>query len=273
MKRREFVLQSVALVGVALSSNVWAQAPKTQSARNEPMRIGAAIDRSGRQRMLSQRMAKAQLQILNATQVDRSRRVLSESIRSFDESLTALEAFAPDAESKGHLVAQRDVWNRYKAVLEKAPQASSVATIVNLSDEVLATGERATNSFARIAGRAGGSIVDVSGRQRMLSQRIAKLYAQGVAVGDIKPGAKDIEAASAQFVSAMKQLEASPQNNDYIRQMLVVAQSQWAFYERAVRSALTGSQSASLADDVAKSSENILLTMDSVTAAYAQVVG
>ena len=46
--------------------------------------INVAINKAGRQRMLSQRMAKAYFQIGQQIDVDRSRKVLDQSVALFD---------------------------------------------------------------------------------------------------------------------------------------------------------------------------------------------
>ena len=54
--------------------------------------INAAINKAGRQRMLSQRMAKAYFQIGQKIDVDRSKKVLDSSVAAFDRQLIELKA-------------------------------------------------------------------------------------------------------------------------------------------------------------------------------------
>ena len=49
--------------------------------------LNSAINKAGRQRMLSQRMAKAYFQIGQQVEVDRSKKILDSSVALFDLSL------------------------------------------------------------------------------------------------------------------------------------------------------------------------------------------
>ncbi|MEY2952098.1 MAG: hypothetical protein RLZZ401_185, partial [Pseudomonadota bacterium] len=71
--------------GTALVTPVWAQVSG----------IGDAINKAGRQRMLSQRMGKAWLSLGLGVQVEAARRVLDQSMALFDRQLTELKAFSP----------------------------------------------------------------------------------------------------------------------------------------------------------------------------------
>ena len=65
-----------ARIAAILALAVWAGAASAQIAD-----INSAINKAGRQRMLSQRMAKAYFQLGQTVDVERSQRVLDSSIR------------------------------------------------------------------------------------------------------------------------------------------------------------------------------------------------
>ncbi|MBN8462978.1 MAG: type IV pili methyl-accepting chemotaxis transducer N-terminal domain-containing protein, partial [Dechloromonas sp.] len=62
--------------------------------------LNSAINKAGRQRMLSQRMAKAYFQIGQQVDADRSKKVLDASVALFDRQLVELKNFAPTPEIK-----------------------------------------------------------------------------------------------------------------------------------------------------------------------------
>ena len=72
---------------------IWTGAASAQIAD-----INSAINKAGRQRMLSQRMAKAYFQLGQTVDVERSQRVLDSSIALFDRQLVELKNYAPTPE-------------------------------------------------------------------------------------------------------------------------------------------------------------------------------
>ena len=106
--RRGFLGRSVLLAGGwSLFSNTWAQV----------LNINDAINKSGRQRMLSQRLAKAYMQLGQAIDVERSRKILDLSLSLFEKQLAELRAFAPSADNKLVLAEMEKAWQGYKQVL------------------------------------------------------------------------------------------------------------------------------------------------------------
>lgn len=271
-RRRELI---VALAAVA--SGILAPPPAlAQSARPvaraENMTLGVAIDRSGRQRMLSQRMAKAYLQVYNRTLVERSRRILDESIAAFSSALAELERFAAGTPVAEAMQRQREAWPRLERALRGEPSMSGCLEVLAASDVVLATAEEATGGFQRMSTLPAPRIVNISGRQRMLSQRMAKHLAFEVADGPGSTQAKIIDDARSQFIAAARELKAFPQNTPEIAGWLDIADAQWAFFDESLQVALKGGQPTALQlENAAKASENILETMDRVTAAYARL--
>lgn len=243
-----------------------------RSTGSAAMSMGEAIDRSGRQRMLSQRMGKAYVQLVNQTVSDRSAKILRESIASFDAALVELERFAPEGDARIAFVNQRKSWEMLRALLERTPSMGGIPAVMTATDEVLATAESATRALEKVAASNGARIVNLSGRQRMLSQRIARLFALDVSENNSR-NAGLISAAAQQFTAAMAEIEKWPQNTAQTSSLIVLANSQWAFYTTAFSAGTQSSQLAKQAENVAKASENLLETMDKATAAYARIVG
>ena len=139
--------------------------------------INSAINKAGRQRMLSQRMAKAYFQIGQQIDVDRSKKVLDASIAVFDRQLVELKNYAPTPEIKETYLKLERSWLAYKDVLVGAvPSLENGSKVLAISEEVLALAHQATVELEKKSGSNAGRLVNISGRQRMLSQRMAKFY-------------------------------------------------------------------------------------------------
>ena len=73
--------------------------------------------RSGRQRMLSQRMGKAWLSIAQGVEPESAKRVLDTSLALFDRQLVELKAFAPTPDIRDTYNKLEAAWSDYKAML------------------------------------------------------------------------------------------------------------------------------------------------------------
>ncbi|GGC06469.1 hypothetical protein GCM10007205_14560 [Oxalicibacterium flavum] len=236
------------------------------------VRIHDAINQSGRQRMLSQRMAKSYLQVGQDIDRARSNRIFADSIALFERQLKNLQGFAPNAENRGTLAELDTVWQRYRQTLTAAsPNAGDARQVMALSDEVLALAHASTLQLEALSATESGHLVNIAGRQRMLSQRMAKFY-QAVNWGVAPAGALDaLATARREFLAAMQELEAAPVNTRALLAELELARQQWFFFDQALRTAAaTADSRRRFATNVATTSERILETMDRITGMYEQ---
>ncbi len=235
-------------------------------------RIHDAINQSGRQRMLSQRMAKSYLQVGQDIDSARSNRIFTDSIALFERQLKNLQGFAPSAENRGTLAELDAVWQRYRQTLTVAsPNAGDARQVMALSEEVLALAHASTLQLEALSATETGHLVNIAGRQRMLSQRMAKFY-QAVNWGVAPAGALDaLATARREFLAALQELEAAPVNTRALLAELELARQQWFFFDQALRTAATTADSRRrFATNVATTSERILETMDRITGMYEQ---
>jgi nitrate/nitrite-specific signal transduction histidine kinase len=229
--------------------------------------IQDAINKAGRMRMLSQRMAKLYCQLGMGILPDRSRKLLDASMRLYQDHLLELKAFSPSADIKHSYEELELVWRRYEQLLKTAPSQGEARKIATVNEEALSLAHLATTQLELHAGTNVGRLINISGRQRMLSQRLAKFYMfqqWGVATPEM---AKQAQLAQREFVSAMQALQRASENTDKIKGELGAAANQWIFFEQALQQ--TGD--LSLANDVATTSERILEVMDRVTGLYAKL--
>lgn len=265
MKRRHFLCASL------LASPVLLLRPAQAEARIA--HINDAINKSGRQRMLSQRLAKCYLQVGQGIDMPRSQKIFNASLALFEKQLGELEAFAPNAENKATLANLKKTWSAYKSVLlDKAPNQSDAKAVLRLSEEVLALAHASTLQLEKISDTAVGHLVNIAGRQRMLSQRMAKFY-QAINWSVAPPEALgNLIKARDEFLAAMAELSASPKNTLQIKQDIMLAQQQWFFFDQALKSnAISADSKMRFATNVATSSERILETMDRITGMYEQL--
>lgn len=266
MNRRHFLQASLAAsTSLLVFPAAYADGPITH--------INDAINKSGRQRMLSQRMAKSYLQIGQSIDLPRSKKIFSASIALFERQLYELEAFSPTPENKATLADLRKTWAGYKTVLVgNAPNRQDAKTIMVVNEQVLALAHASTVQLEKTSGSAAARLVNISGRQRMLSQRMAKFYQAinwGVASSD---GLINLAKARDDFLLGMKELSTSPKNTSAISAEMELAQQQWFFFDQALKSSADSMETkVRFATNVATTSERILETMDRITGMYEQL--
>ena len=229
--------------------------------------INGAINKAGRQRMLSQRMAKAYLQLGQQVDPDRSRRVLDASVASFDRQLVELKNYAPTPEIRDTYQKLEKAWLAYKDVLVgSAPSQEGGRRVMVLNEEVLALAQQGATQLEKQSGSTAGRLVNLAGRERMLSQRLAKFY-QATAWG-IAPAsaAGELEKARREFAEALQALVNAPANTPPIKDGLELVRQQWLFFDQALAQRANGDHKQAQA--VATTSERILEEMESVVGLY-----
>ena len=230
----------------------------------------AAINIAGKERGLSQRMAKAFLQIGMQVDTQRSTTVLNTTIGTFDRQLTALQAFAPTPTIKNTYQELAQNWKAYKTALNtEKPKPENGKEVLALSKMMLRLTNQGVTQLEAHLGTASGRLVNLSGRQRMLSQYMAKLYqAQAWGIAD-SAASQEITAARQEFAQAHQALSAETTNTNAIRSALALVEPQWIFFEKALdKPALAGSKESL---DIATTSERIYEQLDLIAGLYAQV--
>jgi hypothetical protein len=234
-----------------------------------------AINQAGRQRMLSQRMAKLYAQVIREVRQPEALRLIGESMILFEKQLGNLRSFTQQKNATDIIATYEQLnsrWLEYKKVIGAQPSGEGLRQVAVLNEQVLASANAGTQQLEKLHGGSLGKLVNMSGRQRMLSQRISKFYffqRDGIANPEIM---KALDSARGEFLNAMNTLKQTPENTADINSWLALAESQWVFFDQAVRADPNAKQELGYHDNnVAVTSENILQVMDKLTNLYSQL--
>lgn len=236
--------------------------------------INDAINKAGRQRMLSQRMVKAYLAIGQGVLAEQADRLLSISQGLFDRQLVELKAYAPSPEIRTTYNQLEAAWAEFKTTMVgAAPTRAGAERLLPQGEQVLALAHRGTVQYEAVSGRPVGRLVNLSGRQRMLSQRMAALFLSASWNVRASTSVPEMTKARDEFAQAHEVLSKAPEATDAIKAELTLASNQFIFFDSALRQLRPGSAVERSMRDVFTTSERILEVMDKVTGLYARQAG
>jgi PilJ/NarX-like methyl-accepting chemotaxis transducer len=238
------------------------------AAAAEELTASAAINKAGRQRMLSQRIAKSYCQLGLEVMPSASARQLDDSVTLYELQLAELRRFATTKPLRDAVAAMEKAWKPFRTAATGAVSREACGKLARQSDELLKLAQQLTLQLQELAGTPIARLVNISGRQRMLSQKLAKLYMVR-AWGFDSPTLRDeMDSARNEFSGALTTLLAAPENGPRLRQELDGVALQWEWFQNALSQDF-GYASYRLV--VADSSESILTSMETVTRMYEEL--
>jgi hypothetical protein len=259
MKRRQLIL-----AGGATAALPW-------GLHAQPLDLNEAINKAGRQRMLSQRMAKSYCAAGQGVLPETAAETLAASMALFERQLVELKAFAPTAEIKRSYAELEGAWGDYRTVLAGGkPSRERAPEMFGLAGRVLQLANQGTGLLERSHGKPLGRLVNVAGRQRMLSQRMAAFYFSASWGIDSAQAAQELNKANEEFVAAQQLLAAAPEASTAIKGQLLQADQQFVFFAAALRTLRSSQPDTRAMANVFTTSERILQLMDGVTGMFSK---
>lgn len=157
-----------------------------------------------------------------------------------------------------------DAWRRLEPLIAGKPGAETLAAADAAAEDLLTRSDALATVLAGAGGGKPLQVVNLCGRQRMLSQRLAK----DALLADLLPERDPalLRDSLDRFAAGLAELEASPLSSDAIRALLAEVGAEWLRLMRSLRDA-HGREAAS---GLARSSEVLLDRLEALTGHYQQ---
>ncbi len=199
-----------------------------------------AVNISGKQRMLTQKMGKIYLYLLNNPSDFKAKKDLKITKIIFEKQNLILGKNTSSSLTKNRLKDVENTWVKYKKFLESTPNKEDAVKIINTNSTILKYANNVVNTII-LESKGNGSldsdvaeedaelkgIINKSGRQRMLSQRLGLYYFAN------KPGLKNtntenkLRAVFKEIDDALNELLVSSFNNERIDEALGDIMERW----------------------------------------------
>lgn len=197
-------------------------------------RWAQAVNRAGQLRMLSQRLVSLAAQRL--LRVDGARARAAQAAARVRDNVAELSALALTGAPAQALAGVQQAWQTLQPLLAGRLDSARLPAIDAGAEALLAAAEALTEQLEEIGGRRALGVVNLCGRQRMRSQRVAKEALLGL----LLPAAeyhRRLQPLLSEFEQVLGQIEAAPLSSPEIRAALADARADWLLLMRALRGA------------------------------------
>jgi len=222
-----------------------------------------AVDIAGKQRMFTQRMLKDYSMVGMGNTFGNPSEDLKKTTADFKDHLDSLISYTKSDETKKSLEVVQTLWAPLEKILSEAPEKAKVTKLQEDLDTLLKAANETTKLFAKDSGSASGEIVNMAGRQRMLSQKMAGLYMMKVWGIDDPQFKEKMNKAMELFKTSSQKLEKSELNTEEINKLLAKVKRSFMFFEM-----MNKSKSKYVPSLIYKKSNDMLKNMNTATQAY-----
>lgn len=239
--------------------------PLQESWAESDITLAEAINKAGRQRMLSQRIVKSYLQMGQDIRYRVAKKHLGESIALFELQLQQLTDFTDDPETKRGLALVEKLWLPVKTIATGPVQRERAQELRDNAEKLLAAAHQVVLILADQSGTSQGHLVNIAGRQRMLTQRMGNLYMLMSWQFNDDAYRQDYKTATDEFSTALQELRGSNENTQEISDLLYQVKLNWDMYNLSNRMG----ENEYVPSLVARMLDKMLVQMNEVTGLYA----
>jgi hypothetical protein len=227
--------------------------------------ITAAISKAYKQAMLSQRIAKAYFFMRNDIQATKARAQLEESLVLFVKQHDKFTSEIKDKELQELFTFIEINLADYANLVNRGYNKNRAKQVLILSETIQEVYQSVVDKLEQTSKQKNAKLVKLSGRELMLSQRMAKLYiAYHAGLQDIK-SVEQFNKTVSEFETTLGVLIASDRNTPEITSALVRIKSLWSILRKFLNL-----ENLPLPVTVLITTDKILEEMNAVTQMYMQ---
>jgi hypothetical protein len=215
--------------------------------------------------MFTQKLLKDYAMVGMGNSFGNPKKDLQHVISSFEESMKLLSNYTKDKPTSNSIKEAQKLWISIKEKLSQKPIKQRAPKLQQELENLLKVSDNTTKLFAKQTKEQSGEIINISGRQRMLSQKMASLYMLRVWGIEDEKFSKKMSDSMELFKSSLEKLTKYEKNTTEISALLKKVKRSFMFFEIMNRS-----KSKFIPSLIYKKSNDILNNMNKITALYAE---
>lgn len=230
--------------------------------------LAEAIDDAGRQRMLTQRILKSYTQIGLGMDSEQAQSELLAAVSLFEQQYQQLHQWQHEPRVNEQLERIGQLWSVYKRKSLGKVHAPEAQKLLSISESLLSESHRLVLILQQLSGNTEAELINLSGRQRMLSQRLAKYYLLGSWGIETPAMREQMAKVRREFNDALLVLKANTFDNIEIAQRINRIESGWAWFNSVMEESQLGDERFDLV--VVDASEQLLQQLEQLTQLYVE---